>query len=143
MTGTFMETGDKAAVQFDGDRVVVRIPRAVLVLSRTQYIAALRAGKYWRREKAVLRRAERGSQASPEAPGGPIAGGCDENPLEKIVGREGCRMTKFDPGEYLGHFQIREWVLNEEGETVPTKKGMRFRADLLPRLLELLGKAGK
>jgi len=72
-------------------------------------------------------------------------------------------MAKFEPGEYLGHFQksatvtirlhrtkwegedyldLREWVLNEEGETVPTRKGMRFRADLLPKLLGLLEEAG-
>lgn len=76
--------------------------------------------------------------------------------------KEGSDMAKFDSGEPLGHFQksatvtirlhrtkwegedyldLREWVLNEEGEIVPTKKGMRFRADLLPKLQDLLSRA--
>ena len=79
---------DKAAIEFDGDRVVVKIPGAVLVMSINQYMAALRAGKYWKREKAMLRRAGIPLQASPEPPGGAISGGCDKNPLGKVSGGE-------------------------------------------------------
>jgi len=46
-------------VEFDGNRVVVL--------------------SHWKRERAALRWAGKRPQASPEAPGGAISGGCDEN----------------------------------------------------------------
>jgi hypothetical protein len=66
---------------------------------------------------------------------------------------------KYSQGEYVGHLQksatstirlhkhlwdgdeyydLREWVMSEGGELCPSKKGFRFRADLLEKIVELL-----
>jgi len=48
--------GDPLAVEFEEDQVLVRLPKCVLVLSRTQFVQALKAGKAYRRAEALRAR---------------------------------------------------------------------------------------
>lgn len=55
-------------VQVHDGRYVITLPKTVLVLTRAEFIQALRRGKWWRRREALKARQGR-HEASPPAPG--------------------------------------------------------------------------
>lgn len=52
---------------------------------------------------------------------------------------------RFTAEAFKGHdiINIRVWYRNDVGEMRPGKQGLAFRLDLLPTVLEMLGKARK
>jgi hypothetical protein len=54
-------------VQISNGRYVITLPKAGLVLTRVEFIQALRRGIWWRRHKALKARQSR-PKASPPAP---------------------------------------------------------------------------
>jgi hypothetical protein len=55
-------------IQFDGNLVVIQIPKAVLALTREQFIAALKKGKTYRRREALKARIPQPAETSARSP---------------------------------------------------------------------------
>ena len=49
-------------ISFEGDQVIVQVPKAVLVMTRQQFIEALRRGKAYRRREALAQRLTKSAQ---------------------------------------------------------------------------------
>jgi hypothetical protein len=46
----------ESGIVFDGDQAIIRLPKMVLVMSREQFVAALKKGKIYRRREAMAAR---------------------------------------------------------------------------------------
>ena len=58
----------------------------------------------------------------------------------KTIQKNKLSQIKIKLTEYMGHqlVDLRVYFQTEEGESIPTKKGITFKVDLLPEVIQAL-----